>query len=100
MVESRGSGRGSVPVEEYARRAGLDAASVAELFESGRLEGLTDEHGRAHSLFDDVLPTAHQLGDWGLTPNLDYSPEDFVSIEVDDLDDEEGPDSGQHWIRW
>lgn len=87
-------GRGSLLVDEYAQRAGLDPASVAELVETGRLEGLVDENGKAHSLFDDALPTGERLRDMGLTANPDYSPRDFTSFEVDDTEDEDGVDSG------
>jgi hypothetical protein len=87
-------GRGTVLVDVFARGAGVSPASVAELVETGRLEGLVDENGNAHSLFDDALPTGERLRAMGLATHPDYSPEDFASVEVDDTDGEDDADQG------
>ncbi|WP_460796789.1 hypothetical protein [Nocardioides pacificus] len=97
-------GRGLVMIDDFCRATGLDRATVEELVREAKVEGAFHRDGRVAGLFDDVLPTAEQLGGWDLTVRGDYDPEDLRSYvgDSDDTFDAEVPaSSGSSWtMRW
>ncbi len=93
------TGRGLVLVAEFCRATGLDVATVEALVIDGRAEGAFRPDGELVGLFDDVLPTAARLRDWGLSVNADYDPDLLRSDEEQDEEDleDESEDSGPAW---
>lgn len=81
-------GRGVLLFEDFCRHTGLDEDIVEPLMRSGRLAGaLWRQDGRPFGVFDDVLPTAHDLQALGLTVSESYDPDRLCSHENDDQDD-------------
>lgn len=84
-------------VEDFCRSTGLDPTTVESLMRTNQLEGVFDGAGRVVGLFDDVLPTAEQLGALGLSVRSDYHPDHHRSYEDDSEDPDEPDDSGWSW---
>lgn len=95
--------RGLTLVADFCRASGLEVADVQALLVDGRVDGVTDRHGRVLGLFDDALPDREQLRAWGHEVSDHYEPESLRTHEdehgEDDEQDEED-DSSSWSITW
>lgn len=88
------TGRGLVLAEDYRRATGLDAGDLEAIAADGRIEAAYRPSGELVGFFDDVLPSAEQLRDWGFSVHHDYDPEALRGREdhSDDGADDVGDD--------
>ena len=87
-------GRGLLRMDDFCRVTGLDRATADALVREVRVEGAFHPDGRVAGIFDDVLPSAEQLRDWGFTIRDDYDPVALRSYEGDSDDEDEAPGTG------
>ncbi|MCH1865000.1 hypothetical protein [Nocardioides sp. CFH 31398] len=86
-------------VEQLAAVAAVDPAVLRPLVESGLIQGLMDQDGRARFVLDEAVPGPDELRALGVEPGRDYDPGDVPSSSwtPDPTDD-----NGDHgpWSRW
>ncbi|GAA1760920.1 hypothetical protein GCM10009795_004200 [Nocardioides hankookensis] len=91
-------GRGLLMIDDFCRATGLDRATANAMLRDVKVEGLRHPDGRVAGIFDDVLPSADQLRDWGFEVRDDYDPVALRSyVDDSDDDDEVGETGSPSW---